>query len=400
VSPEFDEQMMRRAIRLAMNGRGSTEPNPSVGCVLVKDGRVIGEGHTQPFGGSHAEPTALASCTESPEGATAYVTLEPCCHTNKKTPPCTPRLIEAKVARVVYGCLDPNPPVNGKGVAMLRAAGIRVDGPVLEGAAKQVIAPFIAKLLSHRTYVTLKWAQTANGKVAGRDGERLQISGAQSMRLVHRLRGASDVIMVGIGTVLTDDPMLTSRGDQPAPREQIRAVLDRQLRIWLDARVVATAAEHQTLLFCAKESFEHHREKVRALEARHVSVIQSPQNRDETLSLSDLRTSLSWTGMRAGAFAQNTHLLVEPGPTLARAFLKDGLADRVWVFAAPHRLDDDRAPEAHPVPGHYVRTGTLQVGEDTLTEYLNPQSDAFFAAEPSADFVLAAESIQAAPAVP
>src|SRR5215213_3883854 len=139
-----DEPFLRRAIRLAMNGRGRVEPNPMVGCVLVKDGRVIGEGHTSPFGGPHAEPTALASCSESPQGATAYVTLEPCCHTNKKTPPCTPRLIEARIARVVFGCLDPNPDVNGKGVVMLRAAGLRVDGPLLESTAKQLIAPFMA----------------------------------------------------------------------------------------------------------------------------------------------------------------------------------------------------------------------------------------------------------------
>src|SRR4051812_30110409 len=123
---EKDIQFLQRAIRLAMNGRGRTEPNPSVGCVIVKGDRIIGEGHTQAFGGAHAEPTALANCTESPEGATAYVTLEPCCHTNKKTPPCAPRLIEAKIARVVVGCLDPNPDVDGKGIAMLRSAGIDV----------------------------------------------------------------------------------------------------------------------------------------------------------------------------------------------------------------------------------------------------------------------------------
>src|SRR3954449_8626766 len=126
---EQDLMYFRRAMRLAMNGRGRVEPNPMVGCLIVKDGRVIGQGHTQPFGGPHAEPTALANCTESPAGATAYVPLEPCCHTNKKTPPCVPSLIEAKIAQVVIGCLDPNPDVNGKGVAMLRAAGIQVDGP-------------------------------------------------------------------------------------------------------------------------------------------------------------------------------------------------------------------------------------------------------------------------------
>src|SRR5215212_9724063 len=165
IMSETDECYLRRAIRLAMNGRGRVEPNPMVGCVLVKNGRVIGEGYHQQFGGPHAEPNALASCTESPEGATAYVTLEPCCHTNKKTPPCAPRLIEAKIARVVIGCLDPNPDVNGKGVAMLRKAGIHVDGPVLEGPAKQLIAMFRANLMS-RPYVTAKWAQTADGKVA------------------------------------------------------------------------------------------------------------------------------------------------------------------------------------------------------------------------------------------
>src|SRR3954451_2542586 len=124
---QFDDDFLRRAIRLAMYGRGKVEPNPMVGCVIVKDGRVIGEGHTQPHGGPHAEPAALANCTESPAGATAYVTLEPCCHTNKKTPPCVPRLIDAKIARVVVACLDPNPDVDGKGIAILRDAGITVD---------------------------------------------------------------------------------------------------------------------------------------------------------------------------------------------------------------------------------------------------------------------------------
>src|SRR5512145_1338523 len=125
-SREFDEQMMRRAIRLAMRGRGRVEPNPMVAAVIVKSGKVIGEGHHTHFGGPHAEPTALAACSESPAGATAYVTLEPCCHTNKKTPPCAPRVIAAGIKRVVVGCVDPNPDVNGKGLAMLRKAGIEV----------------------------------------------------------------------------------------------------------------------------------------------------------------------------------------------------------------------------------------------------------------------------------
>src|SRR5690349_13832991 len=163
--PALDERFMRRALRLAMNGRGAVEPNPMVGCVIVKDGRAIGEGYHARFGGPHAEPTALASCTDPPASATVYVTLEPCCHTNKKTPPCAPQLIEAKIARAVIGCLDPNPDVNGKGVAMLRAAGIVVDraSPEIEAEAKQLIAPFIKRTVHRRPYVTMKWAESANG---------------------------------------------------------------------------------------------------------------------------------------------------------------------------------------------------------------------------------------------
>src|SRR3954453_17641477 len=160
-----DDDFMRRALPLAMNGRGRVEPNPMVGCVIVKNGRVIGEGYHAQFGGPHAEPTALANCAESPAGATAYVTLEPCCHTNKKTPPCVPRLIEAKIARVVVGTLDPNPEVDGKGVAMLRAAGITVDRATseLEAECKQLIAPFIKRVLHRQPYVTMKWAESSNG---------------------------------------------------------------------------------------------------------------------------------------------------------------------------------------------------------------------------------------------
>ena len=157
---------MGRALSLAARGRGAVEPNPLVGSVIVREGRVIGEGFHQRFGGPHAEAEALAACTESTAGSTAYVTLEPCCHTNKKTPPCVPRLIEAGIGRVVVACLDPNPQVGGRGVEQLRDAGIEVDVGVLEAEAKQLNAPFFALVQHHRPYVTLKWAQTADGKVA------------------------------------------------------------------------------------------------------------------------------------------------------------------------------------------------------------------------------------------
>src|SRR5213082_2221140 len=156
---KLDEGFMRRAIELAARGRGSVEPNPMVGCVIVRDGRIIADGYHQEFGQPHAEREALAAARESPRGATVYVNLEPCCHTNKKTPPCVPALIAAKIRRVVVACIDPNPDVSGQGIAQLRAAGIDVTTGILEHQAKQLNAPFFALTQHHRPYVTLKWAQ-------------------------------------------------------------------------------------------------------------------------------------------------------------------------------------------------------------------------------------------------
>jgi diaminohydroxyphosphoribosylaminopyrimidine deaminase/5-amino-6-(5-phosphoribosylamino)uracil reductase len=368
---------MRRALRLAMNGRGRVEPNPMVGCIIVsKDGRVIGEGYHQQFGGPHAEPNALAACTESPAGATAYVTLEPCCHANKKTPPCAPRLIEARLGRVVVGCLDPNPEVNGKGVAMLRAAGIRVDGPLLESQAKQLIAPFVARTLHGRPYVTLKWAQSADGKVAGAGGARLQISNARSMRLVHELRGRSDAILVAARTVVNDDPLLTARG-VPEARPLTRIVLDSTLSIPLTSRLVATAREFPLVVLASRDVFRTNPSGVEALQRLGVRV--EPVNMPGRHF--PLDKVLEGIG-RAGV----THLLVEPGPTLARSFL--AVADRLWVFRSPNSIVDDHAPRAPDIQP-YAKTGERNVEGDVLTEYLNPRSPMFFAAEPSADFVLA-----------
>src|SRR4051812_15631254 len=180
----LDESFMRRCIELAARGRGSVEPNPMVGCVIVRDGRIIGDGYHQQFGGPHAEREALKSCRESPRGATVYVNLEPCSHTNKKTPPCVPALIEAGVGKVVVGCVDPNPQVSGKGMEALRAAGIEAKVGLLESESKQLNAAFFATIAAGRPYVTLKWAQSADGKVAGPRGQRKQISNELAMKVI------------------------------------------------------------------------------------------------------------------------------------------------------------------------------------------------------------------------
>jgi diaminohydroxyphosphoribosylaminopyrimidine deaminase / 5-amino-6-(5-phosphoribosylamino)uracil reductase len=374
---ELDEQFMRRAIRLAMNGRGRVEPNPMVGCVIVKDRRVIGEGYHQQFGGPHAEPNALASCTESPAGATAYVTLEPCCHLNKKTPPCAPRVIEAGIARVVIGCLDPNPDVDGKGVAMLREAGVQVDGPVLEGEAKQLIAPFIARTRLGRPYVTLKWAQTADGKVAGPGGARMQISNERSMRLVHELRARSDAIMVGIRTVLIDDPMLTAR-DVEGARPLMRVVIDPVLHTPPNSRLLATAKEGPVLILNVVDRC-FHVEAMTLMDAGAELVRIETEPGSLRLKIPAILAELGRRGV--------THLMVEAGPRLGKSFLTAHAADRIWVFRSPTALDDAEAPNAWQV--RYPPAGSIDLDGDTLTEYFNPRSDVFFANTPSADFVLA-----------
>jgi diaminohydroxyphosphoribosylaminopyrimidine deaminase/5-amino-6-(5-phosphoribosylamino)uracil reductase len=388
---EPDTQYLRRAIRLAMNGRGSTEPNPSVGCVIVKNDCVIGEGFTQPFGGPHAEPTALASCDESPVGAIAYVTMEPCCHLNKKTPPCAPRLIAAKIARVVVGCLDPNPDVDGKGIVMLRNAGITVDRAEgeLENESRQLIAPFIARTVHHRPYITLKWAQTADGKIAGGIGARLQISNAAATRAVHQLRSRCDAIVVGVNTVIADDPLLTAR-DVEAPRPLRRMILDSHLRTPPTARLATEGVD----LFYTERGFLNGLDRIKQLMPTGVNLCMAPSHQGDPRG----RVSIAkWVLDKS--LNDVTHLLVEPGPTLARSFFDAGASDRVWIIRSPRKLDAPAAPSAAALPSRFVQTGEIDLNGDLLCEYLDTESDLFLAPVKSADFVLM-ENLVPSPGTP
>lgn len=369
---ESDEFFMRRAFALAARGRGRVEPNPLVGCVLVQAGRTIAEGYHTGFGGPHAEADALSKTTEDPAGATAYVTLEPCCHTNKKTPPCVPRLIEAKIARVVVGCLDPNPAVNGKGIAMLREAGVRVDGPLLENHARQLIAPFLARVLHHRPYVTLKWAQSADGKIAGPGGKPLQITGPEATRFVHQQRAASDAIAVGINTVLSDDPLLSAR-DVPSARPLRRVVLDSSLRFPLECRLALTAGRIPTSIYCQAAQLDSSRAS--QLKSLGIEVTQLQGAGPAPGSRLPLRKVLQRE--------PGTHLLVEPGPTLAEGFFAENAADRLWVFRSGRSINGASAPAAAGVPAYFQQVGELRLGSDTLIEYLNARSEVFFAPDPS-----------------
>jgi diaminohydroxyphosphoribosylaminopyrimidine deaminase/5-amino-6-(5-phosphoribosylamino)uracil reductase len=355
-----DEIYLRRAIRLAMNGRGLVEPNPMVGCVIVKNGRVIGEGFHQQYGHPHAEPNALTSCTESPAGATAYVTLEPCCHTNKQTPPCAPRLVAAKISRVVIGCLDPNPDVNGKGLQQLRDAGIVVHGSLLEAECKQLIAPFIARTHHGHSYFTMKWAESVDGKIAGARGKRVQISNPASSHQVQLLRSRCDAILVGINTVLNDDPLLLPRG-VPMLRPYRRIVLDRKLRLPLDSQLVQSV-DRGPVIDCT----------------------DMPPDSEPAIQLA--KAGVQVVSDRYFNESRLSHILTEPGRTLAKTI---GIYDRLWVIRSPNAIGDESAPSAGQIPESFVKTGEIDLAGDRLTEYLNAKSKVFFAPVPSADFVLA-----------
>jgi diaminohydroxyphosphoribosylaminopyrimidine deaminase/5-amino-6-(5-phosphoribosylamino)uracil reductase len=284
-----------------------------------------------------------------------------------------PALVEAAVGRVVVGCVDPNPKVSGKGVAQLRQSGITVDVGVLEADARQLIAPFIAGVVHGRPYVTLKWAQSADGKVAGAGGRRVQISNERSMRVVHELRARCDAILVGINTVLADDPTLTVRGARPM-RPLRRVVLDSHLRIPADSKLVRTGGG-DLRVYTLRESI---RRRGPELQGHGVYLVGVDDEAGHISLPAVLRDLYQDYGL--------THALVDAGPTLARAFLDRNLADRVWVFRSPKVIDEEGAPQAVPVEEYgLLVTGSVELDGDVLTEYLNPRSDAFAAAERSAD---------------
>ncbi len=391
-----DIHWMRQALTLARHGRGWVEPNPLVGCVLVRDGKLLSQGFHQRYGQAHAEANALAQLPDGgARGASAYVTLEPCCHEKKQTPPCAPRLIAAQVARVVIGCLDPNPLVNGRGVAMLREAKIACVVGVLENDCRQLNAPFFSLTLRNQPYVTLKWAQSADGKL-GLPGPRpLAISGPQSLAAMHQLRGRCDAILIGIGTALSDDPLLTARpaagaaATGEAPRQPLRVVLDRWLRLPLESRLVQSAAQIPLRLYCAAEALEKQAPKAQRLQAAGVQ-LQPAKLCRQGICLQSVLLDLGTE--------KRTHVLIEPGPTLGRHIIEAQLADRLWRFTAPLQVqppdadaaatpDAAAAPAAPAAPAvDWPVVAEMSLGADRLTEALNPQSPSFYAYQPSADW--------------
>lgn len=323
-----DEQWMRRALHLAEKGRGKTSPNPMVGAILLKDGKVVGEGYHARAGEDHAEIVALRRAGEAARGATLYLNLEPCAHFGK-TPPCAPHIVEKGVKRVVIGMEDPNPLVRGKGIGILKEAGLDVDVGILEKQCGRLNEIFCKYISQKMPFIILKVAATLDGKIATRSGGSKWISGEASRRLVHRLRNQVDGILVGIGTVLKDDPLLTTR--VRGGRDPYRIILDSRLRIPREAKVIGTTPSKTIIAateFASKERIEELEKKgVRTL------IFNSKGGRI------DLKSCLSKLGEMG-----ITSLLVEGGSQVNGSFLDEGCIDKLILFLSPRIIGDQQAP--------------------------------------------------------
>jgi diaminohydroxyphosphoribosylaminopyrimidine deaminase/5-amino-6-(5-phosphoribosylamino)uracil reductase len=329
--PVSDAEHMRAALALASRGLGNTWPNPSVGCVIVagrgRDARVVGRGHTRPGGRPHAETEALRAAGGQARGATAYVTLEPCCHWGR-TPPCTDALIAAGIGRVVVALRDPDPRVDGVGLQRLRDAGIEVEVGLLEEEARRVNAGFVKRLRQGLPMVTLKLATTLDGRIATRTGESQWITGPEARRLAHSLRGCHDAVMAGSGTLLADDPELTCRLPGYAPVPTVRVIADARLRTPLGARLF-----HADAPAWIATTPGHDPAALAALEQRGAVLIDVLPAFGGGLDPAALLRALAAKGI--------TRLMVEGGAALAASLLRAGLVDRLAWFAAPALIGGD-----------------------------------------------------------
>jgi diaminohydroxyphosphoribosylaminopyrimidine deaminase/5-amino-6-(5-phosphoribosylamino)uracil reductase len=359
-----DAAHMRAALALARRGLGNTWPNPSVGCVVVKYGRVAGRAVTAPGGRPHAEPTALDMAGAAARGSTVYITLEPCCHWGR-TPPCTDALIAAEVARVVIATRDPDSRVDGEGAAKLRAAGIVVEEGLLQHEADEVAVGFRTRVRLGRPLVTLKLASTLDGRIATRSGESRWITGEAARRAAHALRGHSDAVMVGVGTVLADDPELTCRLPGYRPNPVVRVVADSRLRTALTATLVATADKAPTWMLIRHGADPERRRAFADLGITLLEVTGAEMGVDPQAAL----TALGDAGI--------TRLLVEGGAQLAAGLLRADLVDRVAWFHAPAVMGGDAWPavqafgidrlDAMP---RFAHVRSVKLGDDMLSEFV------------------------------
>ncbi|TFG50519.1 MAG: bifunctional diaminohydroxyphosphoribosylaminopyrimidine deaminase/5-amino-6-(5-phosphoribosylamino)uracil reductase RibD [Candidatus Brocadiia bacterium] len=329
--PDVDVKQMLYALKLAQRGVGDVEPNPPVGCVIVKGNQVAGKGFHKKFGGPHAEITALEDCKSlgvDPKGATMYVTLEPCCHQGK-TPPCTDAIIQARIGKVIVAAIDPSGHNNGQGIQKLRDAGIEVVTGICETQAKVLAGPFMKYARTSGIWITLKWAQSIDGKLAWADQttDRKWISNEQSRKDVQMLRHRAQAILVGINTVLSDDPLLTPR--PPKGKKPMRIVLDSHLRTPLDCQLIKTVDKFPLMIFAWDGAVNANPEAADKLRDKGAEILVY----GDTGGRSNLHILVEQLGQRG-----IQQLLVEGGPSVLASFMREDLADEIIVYVTPKIL--------------------------------------------------------------
>jgi len=355
-----DIRFMQHALDLARKGTGLASPNPTVGCVIVKEGASLGEGFHQYDWRDHAEIVALKQARDKAQGATLYVTLEPCNHTGR-TGPCSEAIVAAGVSRVVAAMEDPNPRTQGTGFARLRAAGIEVESGVLESDARQLNEGFVSWITTHKPFVTLKSALTLDGQLAlpssGPKKKRAWITGEESRAEVHRMRHASDALLTGIGTILADDPLLTDRSGLPRRRRLLRVILDSKLRLSPKSRIVATA-DDDLLVFTAAALKSP---KAKKLHAAGVELVHAKSR----LGKIDLHAVLTELARR-----EILSVLLESGPELNAAAISANLVNKLVLFYAPKLAGQSTVPFFAPLtlPEHFRIISTRQFGPDLAIE--------------------------------
>jgi len=328
MATDNDKYFMKMALDLAAKGQGFTAPNPMVGAVLVKDGKVVGKGYHEAVGTAHAEVNAIDDAGDQAKGATLYVTLEPCNHTGR-TPPCTEKILSAGISRVMVAMNDPNPDVRGGGNDYLQSQGIPVTSGACEAEARQLNEVFIKYVRTRRPFVILKCAMTLDGRIATKTGDAKWVSGDASREYVHQMRHAADGIMVGIGTVRSDDPSLTTRLEGTEGRDPTRVILDTHLSIPGDAKVLSLDSHAGTLVVTGPSVSD---EKASAIENQGARVIRTGLKAGR-IDLDALMNQLGEMGI--------TSLLVEGGGTVAASALAAGIVDKISFFYAPKILGGD-----------------------------------------------------------
>jgi diaminohydroxyphosphoribosylaminopyrimidine deaminase / 5-amino-6-(5-phosphoribosylamino)uracil reductase len=347
-----DVRWMRCALLEAAKGRGSVEPNPMVGAIVVRDNQLVAAGHHERFGGPHAEINALDLAGDRARGATLYVTLEPCCHIGK-TNPCTDAILVAEIARVVVAMVDPFPEVNGRGLAVLEARGLTVETGCEASAARTLNAPYLKRLTTGMPFVVAKWAMTLDGKSAVASGDSRWISSNQSRALVHERRGQMDGVVVGIATVETDDPLLTAR--PPGPRRPARIVLDSTARLPISSQLVRTAREAPVIVAVTERATTLKRDQLVALGCDVIALAGHGQ-----VPIAPLLAELGRRGM--------TNVLVEGGGQVLGSFMALGQVDELDVFIAPTIEGGDHARTAVRGPGKNLMRDAVRLRDVVITE--------------------------------